>query len=169
MTQAEYSRHRNWHRSYTARLVKSGRIKLNERGKIDPELADAEIEKTRHPAYKRSADKPVEKPDRLPIRGASPEVLDFQVARTLRENYLARREQLEYKKEQGELIEREMVARALTTAAVMVRDAILGVPRRLSAELSACTDARVIEDRLDLELSKALEHFVAQALAKISH
>ena len=174
ISQAEYARLRGVSRQAVNALVARGVLPLIN-GKVDIAVADMKLAEHLNPAKSKilagekmiaSAAVPAMMKPEVET-SAAPKYQSYQVAKTVRENLAAQREEIELRKAQGELIEREMVTRALTTAAVMVRDAVLGVPRRVSAELATFTSGREIEERLDRELRNALEMFVRQALTQI--
>lgn len=69
------------------------------------------------------------------------------------------------RQDRGQLIVAETARREAFECARAVRDAVLNVPARLSAELAATSDANLVHRRLDDELRKALEA-AAEVLAR---
>lgn len=70
--------------------------------------------------------------------------------------------ELEYRKQIGQLLERERVEAEAFRLARMVRDAILNIPSRLAGILAAETDQRKAHDLLERELRQALESLAAE-------
>ena len=83
--------------------------------------------------------------------------LSFSAAQTISAQYKAALLKLEYGEKSGELVKRKDVESEFFTLARTVRDAVLNVPGRVSAELAGVTDQHVINSRIEEELVKALE------------
>lgn len=80
--------------------------------------------------------------------------------------YKAQLTRLEYLKRSGELVDKERVDSIAFRAARSVRDNVLKIPDRISAQLSAEKDPVVIRETLTTELTAALDS-LANELAKL--
>ncbi len=78
------------------------------------------------------------------------------------EYFKAQTAEVEYRKKVGELVEVETVRREAFESARALREAILSVPDRLAAELTAETDPNRVHSRLTEELTIALEAVAAR-------
>ncbi|MBV5348520.1 hypothetical protein JZU61_02475, partial [bacterium] len=78
-------------------------------------------------------------------------------AKILKEYWLGKIAELNYKKTSGDVIDNREVARQAFETARTVRNAILSIPSRISPLLAAKDDAHSIRDILTKELSQALE------------
>lgn len=154
----------------SGRLIKSISYDEKNRPRIDPSMADQEwaaytntkrgshshAEPAGHPAAERS--KPAEITDDEPApRGPGNAASTFAQSRAVKEAYLARLAKLEFEEKSGKLVEADQIKDEAFRLARTVRDGILNVPDRISAELAAETDAFKIHQRLSDELRKALE------------
>ena len=164
----EYARHRGVSTTAVTLAVKSERLKESvvRDGKsylINVEIADREwsanTDYTRLPraGSKRSqaaavkAD-PIATDDEI-ADGAIP---DFSDSRAKREHHQAGIAELEHRKLAGELVPKSDVERDSFKAARRVRDAMLNVPDRISADLAAITDPFEVHARLTAEIRDAL-------------
>ena len=86
----------------------------------------------------------------------SAEEADYAKARAERERAQAGIKNLEWRKLEGELLERVQVERAAADTGRQIRDAVLAIPDRLSAILAAETSAAAIHEELTRELELAL-------------
>jgi hypothetical protein len=73
------------------------------------------------------------------------------------EFYKAEQERLEFEKKLGSLVDHEEVRQSAIKIARSVRDSMMNIPDRLSAELAAETDTFKIHQRLSSEIRKCLE------------
>ncbi len=64
---------------------------------------------------------------------------------------------LDYDERVGALVSASQVEKDFFNVARLVRDAILNIPDRISAELASITDVHVISEKLTAELTVALE------------
>ena len=78
------------------------------------------------------------------------------MARADRERAQAGLKTLEWRRRQGDLLERAEVEKAAADVARQTRDAVLGVPDRVAAILAAESDAAALHTRLTEELERAL-------------
>lgn len=86
-------------------------------------------------------------------------------SRAIREVYAARLAKLEYEKAVGKVIEADAVKLQAFKIARSVRDALLNLPDRVSAELAAEVDPVRVHLRLSAEIRKALESLSAAVVA----
>jgi hypothetical protein len=85
-------------------------------------------------------------------------ILDMAEARAKKESYLAHLAEIEYKQKRGELLSQESVYQALDTAASAFREQLLTIPGRFASIFAAEGNAKTIEQTLENELRRALEH-----------
>lgn len=85
-------------------------------------------------------------------------ILDMAEARAKKESYLAHLAEIEYKEKRGQLLSQESVFQALDTAASAFREQLLTIPGRYAAIFAAENNAKTIEQVLENELRRALEH-----------
>lgn len=90
----------------------------------------------------------------LPGAGAMP---SYAQARAVRENYQARIAKLIYEEKIGKLIEADGVKVKAFETARIVRDFVLNIPNRISAELASETDPIRVHTLLTKELTSALD------------
>ena len=133
------------------RLVKS--VVRNEKGvpKLKEELALAEWAANTIPAKNRLA--------------ISVEVdnAPYAESRAKRESYNAELARLELEEKQGTLVSAEEVKKEAYGIARQVRDGMLNIPDRVSAELAALTDQFEVHRRLTEEIRRALESALPEA------
>jgi Protein of unknown function (DUF1441) len=143
---------------HSGRLVKAI-IKDGKRIKIDPDIADREwaanTQGGRGAAPQRLASG-VDLPDAI-------EAADYNASRAKREAYNAELARLEVEEKQGQLVAADEVRKTAFAVARQVRDGMLNIPDRVSAELAAVTDQFEIHRRLTDEIRKALEGVLASA------
>ncbi len=167
ISQRAYARHKGWQPSYVNKLVKLGIIPLREK-RIDPIEADAAIAKHRDPArrsrqVKTATTAQVESNGSADPAPTEPGVTEFDStvsyasARAMREAYRARREKLLFEQLQGRLIDVGDVKVAAFNKARIVRDALLNIPDRISAVLTAEGDQEKVHALLSAEIRQALE------------
>jgi len=139
---------------------------------IVPDLADQEWVVTTDPAKQRDlpaggrpprpeqgffepAPAPAAAP--LPGQGGPSSAVTFARARAIKEGFLARMAELEYRERTGALVEADEVRREAARAGREVRDAVLNAAGRLGPELAPITDPRDLTDRLVRALSGVLK------------
>lgn len=172
MTAVEFARSQGWDRSQVAHLKKTGRLVMEGRN-IDVAASLARIAETADPdkAYtaERHAKARAAKGKKVAATPAAQVVADAQIStgdspvaepywkiKARRETAMAAMAELELEKVRGQLIERDRVEAAAYATSRMLRDAILGIPSRISAELAALTDPFEVEMFLRRELSQVL-------------
>ncbi len=169
LTQSEFARVIGKTPQYVHKLVKKGRIPL-QGGRIDPDIALAALKRSADPARSMAT---TPRTAALPLLAADtvepPEVaaldpsagMSYTEARTLREQYHAKRAELEFKEKIGELIAQEQVRHQVFTLFRELRDKLLHLPTRLAASLVGLASERealvTLEDALSQELAEFAE------------
>jgi hypothetical protein len=162
MTVKQYSDHRKVERQTVYKHIRNGKLsksvyKLDGKIKIDPVLADQELSENLDQVYHprpeprrtRSKKKPPTKPEmEQVIRAAGLENLSLSEAQRLQANYKASLLKLELDQKSGLLVEKDKVRAEAFEAGRIVRDGILNIPDRLSAELASCTDVHAVSQKL---------------------
>lgn len=156
---SEYGRKRGVSTEAVRRAIQSGRIKnavsRDAKGnpKIDPAIADQEWEANtsdnRGWNARENAKVTAEKDTQ--VSGT------LNQSRAIKEAYLARLAKLEYEEKSGKLVPAADVKNEAFKVARVVRDNMLNIPDRISAELAATTDTVQIHKLLTDEIRKALE------------
>jgi phage terminase Nu1 subunit (DNA packaging protein) len=100
------------------------------------------------------------KPDPAAIKSAGLGKLSFNDAKTISAQYQAALLKLDYGERSKSLVKVADVDLEFFNISRMVRDAILGVPGRVSAELAGVTEQHIIEARIMGGLVEALEELV---------
>ena len=136
------------------KALRSGRIRKNAAGKIDPVQADADWDRrtspSRRPEHTRGSGS--DAPDTF--RGSSAE---FAQARAVRELYAARIARLEFEERNGKLVSVDQIKVEIFRKARQVRDRMMAIPGRVADQLVGETDARSIRKLLETEIRQALE------------
>lgn len=162
-----YARLRGCSPSAVSRAIKEGRITKavrrdkNGNPKIDPVIADKEWAANTDPARGFVTTSARTKTDLVSTKGAEEsktesEVPLFEDSRAKREAFSANLMELQYQKESGLLVEVAGVERELFKMSRMVRDAMLNIPNRISAELAAMDGTFEVRERLLHEITEAL-------------
>jgi hypothetical protein len=151
LTQAEYARHRGVSRPAVLKAVRTGRIRLDADGRIDPVEADASWQRNTDPSRQRA--RSAQKPARATSTGHS----DYHASRAVREAYMAKLAQLEYEAKSGKLIDAEESRRAAFEDNRRVRDLLLALPDRTAALLAGISDAAECHRLLTTEIRRACE------------
>lgn len=156
---SEYGRKRGVSAEAVRRAIQSGRLKdavsRDAKGnpKIDPEIADKEWEANTNDNRgwnaRENAKKTAEKDTQ--VSGT------LNQSRAIKEAYLARLAKLEYEEKSGKLVSAADVKNEAFKVARIVRDNMLNIPDRVSAELAALTEPAQIHRFLTEEIRKALE------------
>lgn len=144
---SEYSRHRGQTLKAVQKAIAAGRISGPKNGEIDFDVADAEW--TRNTAPRAGAK---ENPN-------ADTSIAYASARARRESYNAKLARLDYQVKRGKLVERVKVDAVAFATFRRLRDQLLTIPDRKSAELAAETDAAVVHRILDQELRDRLTEF----------
>lgn len=101
---------------------------------------------------------PLPEPNRTAGGMAGPTLANAQ---RIKAQYDAALRKLEYETKAGALVKKAKVTKDAFDTARIVRDAILDIPNRISAELAGMMDAHLISEKLVLELTTALEELSA--------
>ncbi len=144
MSISAYARHRNVSLAAIQEALKRGRIQFpDSKGKwINPVQADRD--------WSQNTD--VSK-----VRSGYESDKGYTTARTAREHYLARLAKLDYEEKIGKLVDAEKVKRDAFDIARRVRDHLLNIPDRISAELVGITDQPTMHSVLTREITTALQ------------
>ncbi len=144
MSLSAYARHRKVSLAAVQDALKRGRIRFSDtKGKwIDPKQADRDWSQNTdfskaHQGYENDK--------------------GYTAARTARAHYLARLAKLEYEQKSAKLIDAEKVKQDAFELARRIRDHILNIPDRISAELVGITDQPTMHSVLTRELNSALQ------------
>ena len=160
LSQSEFARNQGWSRQYVAKLVKSGKIKLNN-GKIDSDAALTAIDAQSEPSTVLRS-----KPSGQTVIPATPtdsrQAVDFVTARTMREAFKAKMAKMEYEEKAGKLTDASKVKEDAYRAGRIVRDALLGLPDRFSDVLAAETDPVKVRQLLMDEFESILNELSNQ-------
>ena len=157
VTQAEFARQNGWSRQYVSKLVQQGRIEVKG-GRIDPVAAKKAIEELAEPStvLRKKADSQGETTGHSSYPMDSRKAVDFASARTMREAFRAKMAKLEYEEKAGKLTDASKVREDAFRAGRIIRDALLGMPDRLSDILAAEDDPAKIANLLQEELESVL-------------
>ena len=149
ITRAEYARRKGWSKPYVSKLVQTGKITLDDKNLLDPDVADNELIANSGP----SADD-VEQ---------NKKGVTFNTARTMREVYAARLARLEYELKSGQVVPLEEVTRREFNAARVARDVLLNIPDRIAPVIAGETNVDKIHKQITAEIYTALEALSADA------
>lgn len=172
MSQRAFARHMGVALNAVQKALKSGRISLNDNGKIDAETAVA--------AWRRNTDEsrrsftdlsrstlaldddalaPTADPDDA-FSAAAPagdvHMVAYRASRADREATRAQRERMELERELGNLLPLSDANRLAFTAFRTLRDSIMNVPVRIKDLLAAEGNPTAVEMMLEDELARAL-------------
>jgi hypothetical protein len=152
MSLRAYAKHRGETLGAVQKALKTGRITALKSGKIDPAAADKAWSQGTDPSKQRKA----------PGAGGNSSE-NFAMARAAREAYNAKLAELNFRERAKQLVDAGTVrARAFENARA-VRDAVLGLPNKIGAELAAETDPVKVQNLLILELTRVLEELATAA------
>lgn len=173
MGQREFARHMDVSLGSVQKAIKSGRITVDEHGKIDSERAARDWVRNTDEGRKSFTDlsrrRQVgngigavsgEDDDDMPAAGAEggedPDVQRYRKARAEREEIRAQRERHELALQEGSLLELEDASRMVFTAFRTLRDAMMNMAVRIKAQCAAETDEGRVERLLTAEIESAL-------------
>src|ERR1700676_3866604 len=147
MSLRAYAKRRGCAMSAVQKAIQSGRITTTADGKIDPVQADAEWgENTAPRAGLPTRHRNLPPPRRLSASISPDPALagggSYLVARGVREGFLARLAKIQYEEKLGKLINRDEVQVERFNTNRIIRDGVLNIPDRVSAQLAAETDAK---------------------------
>jgi hypothetical protein len=159
---SEYGRRRGCSETAVRKAVKAGRISLIE-GRVDPVAADAQwARNTRVRAGSRPADDANLQPGtassggRDAGQGGKDQPEDYWHNKNRREKAEAELAELKLAEQRGELVRVADVRSAFSKRAAGLREALLQLPYRLSAQLAAEPDQARVHDVLQAELHTVL-------------
>jgi hypothetical protein len=188
MSFSEYAAHRKVAPQTVTAYASTGKITRaiykNEHGKvmINSEIADELLDAILDPAKKQGAEARARnrelRAQGLPIPGGRPnkeyateesssaqqsgsKVPSYMESKSIKEAFLARITQLEYDEMRGKLISAEKVRTDAFVLGRTLRDAIMAVPDRISAQLASESDQHAVHRILLTELTLALEELVS--------
>jgi len=176
MTQKEYGEHREISQQRVSAMVKTGKLAgcfkmISGKKRIDRDKADAALAKNLDKVFNRptrrykktkkvepSTSSPTSEDQQKIIKKAGLDkkqsLADSQAQKAL---YDAAIRKLDFEERDGELLKKSDVEKDAYNMARIIRDAILNIPDRISAELASMTDVHVISEKLNAELNQALE------------
>jgi len=145
VSQAEYARMKDVSKVYIGRLVKNGTITLDDSGKIDPDLADKQIENAM--------------PEGIGVKKkkSSSKKSSFSEAKTHEKRIQVSLLELSYQEKAGELVKAKDVEVAAFSEARKLRDNMLNIPDRISALVAAEDDENVVRQIITDEIEKGLQ------------
>lgn len=163
MSMREYSRHRGVTLRAVQKAVQDERIKIDSsetRGKkifhfIDSDAADQAWTDNTDPNQQRAATRgemmeAEEQPaEHVGAKSKMPEGGKFQQARTVRELFAAKTAELDYKRRNGELIDKHKVEVAAAATYSIVKQNLMGISSRVGAVIAAKVSAQFPEIKLD--------------------
>ncbi|MBU9661868.1 hypothetical protein KTF22_08185 [Burkholderia multivorans] len=85
------------------------------------------------------------------------QLLNFDEARCLKENYLGLKAQLEYDRDSGQVVDVSEVAKAVATEYAKVRTRLLSIPAEQAPRLHRCKTPAELQDMLQEVITEALE------------
>lgn len=166
----EYARHRGVTLRAVQKAIESGRIVLDENKKIDAAQADKDwvlntdisrvgMTEAAAPQVAQDLFSPVEPPagkqgsdDDAP---RSDDLEEYRKNRAIRERFNAMLQEAEWKRVNGESIDRKWAEGAAFTMVRALRDSTFNVPARIKNQLSVMKDPDQIEEFLTAELTAA--------------
>jgi hypothetical protein len=175
----EYARHKGVTLGAVQKAIKSGRISVNDNGKIDSEAADRAwdantdasrvavnvlgpmpvqqaIPLARPAAAPALPPNVADRPDSDELSGSDQVANEYREHRATRERYQALKQKLEYEQLVGTQINVDEAKRIAYTAFRGLRDAVMNVAPRIKDQLAAISDPHEVEQILERELSAAL-------------
>jgi len=176
VNQAEFAALMGWSGAYVTKLKQAGRLVIVD-GRVDVEASKVRIADTRDPnrddvvsrnaASRTAGEQPVQAAPPSKLSGDADideeGIVDFQTARALKENYLARQAKIDYEERTGKLVDAERLAQAQFELARQVRDSMLAIPPRLQDILASVSDPLEVGRLLTAEIRQALESAAKQA------
>lgn len=175
LTAPQYAERIGRTRQYITKLVRTGKISKKSLKKgskkilINPDLADSDlvdnlshVNKKKSKAETQNGNKRKQKtvpPAEIEAKTktAGTKGMSLADAQKLQAQYKAALLKLEYEEKSGKLVQVEDVEKDAFDMARIVRDAILNIPDRISAELASEKDPHIVSQKLTEELTSALE------------
>jgi hypothetical protein len=154
ITKSAYAKKHGWRPSYVTKLIGQGRVVVVS-GKVDEKKSDELIEKTKDLAREHRRKK-VDQDPRGPNKRDRPEhVSDFHRAKTAREQWAAKNEQIKYEVQAGTLVKADEVKKAWEKFCSVLRTNLRTIPRQL---------APLLEGKDPHEIEKILRETIDQRL-----
>ena len=135
-------------------LYNALKVDSNGNKKIHPKIADEEWANNANPSFY-----PTSAANGAQVKTIAP---PFQESRAIREAYNARITKLEYEEKLNKIISIEKVKAINWDIARRVRDSILVIPSKISAEIASETDPHKVESILLKEIREALTEIGGQ-------
>ena len=171
LTVAQYAKHRGVDRRRVYYYIEHGNLegclRDGKRGQeINRDKADAALEQNLDKISNRPGSRPNGKESnqrRIPedaaekTRSAGTSGMSLADAQKIQAQYKAALMKLEYEEKNKTLVKVDQVEADFFNIARRVRDSILNIPDRISAELASTTDTHLVSERLTNELIAALE------------
>ena len=139
----------------TAHRPKGARRELHK-GRVDEAISNNVNHNSTKKRTRKKQDGPFEKIKEIPTKKKFKK-LSFTDAQALKAQYGAELLELQIKEKKGELVKASDIDAEFFNIARTVRDAILNVPNRISAELAGITDQHIINEKLTTELTAVLK------------
>lgn len=163
-----YAHHRGVSHTAVQKAIKTGRIKLETDGKINPQKSDNAWQvNTRPSAESTSSNEPYSDSSDHSNEIETKNTPNYQKARAIREAYSARLAKLDFEERSGKLVPLETVSKVVFTIGRQLRDRIQLIPRQLSPLIVSSVlenpDPRLIEVLLDDAIRDALEQYTKEA------
>lgn len=159
MTVSAYAKHRGVSRRAVYDALSDGRIVKNANGKIDPVAADASWAESTgvgygtQPGEKRGKSSQPKKPKATTTTEPGE---TYAASRARREAANARLAELRLAEEQGQVLRLEAAQDAWFNILRSLRDRLLSIPDRCSAEAAALTEQAAVRTLIDTEIRNAL-------------
>ena len=167
LTLRAFAQHLGCAPSYVTKLKQSGRLVLDESGKVKVAESIALIEATRDPAKRAVATRHAEErgaplsPPPLAEEGdaEAPAIAnpDYQAARAKREHYAALQAEADYRAKIRELLDAGKVRAVLADVLTELRTQVEAIPHTLAPALAAMTDEATVKAALVAEIESALQ------------
>ncbi|MDR3414206.1 MAG: hypothetical protein P4L87_25140 [Formivibrio sp.] len=173
MKKSEFARHMGVKPSYVTQLIKDNRLVLDASGDVLVEESKRRINDTKDPAKiavaaRHAAARGAELPtssheeNEAPAVPPSTEEWQFQDSRAKREHFAAKREEIAYRKDAGELLETAAVVSVVSDAVTILRGKLESLPDQIAPQLAAMSDEQGIRAMLAEYVEEALENVARQ-------
>ena len=162
MSLRAFAKHRGVSIAAVQKAIRAGRITTTTDGKIDPAQGDEEWERNTAPRPRhRKQITPGRTAGRTALQVPDTSLDPFSAggyakARVVREQYLARITKIQHDLLAGKLVSRDEVAVEEFNEKRIIRDGVLNIADRVSAQLAAETDEKKVHEILTTELRNAL-------------
>jgi len=169
-TQTEYASHRGITQQRVSKLIKQGKLVgcikvISGQKRIDRDKADVVLEqnldKVRNRPKAAIVDNPTEQQQAEVVEYASIKIGTLSESQALKAAYDAAITKIKLEEMQGDLIKKTDVEKEAFDISRRVRDSILNIPDRISADLASDTSTHSINNKLTKELIQALEELAA--------